>query len=505
MARKPTYQDAQPYALPDTARPRGSGSSVPADIMWPRILILLATFALLLIGFVMVYSASSIVALYEGDSTSSYLIKQLVFAVIGIAGAFVIWKLIPYHIWTGPFVWISWGLSLALLLLTAAMGNEGFGAQRWIDIGPFGLQPSEFAKIAFLLMAARILHDFRNGDLGFKGLIAQAAILILIPLIFLYRSQSDLGTTLICFAGILMVMWLGEVPLKIILGVVVAGLLFAVVASTVGYRQDRFMFINPWDDGEGGLGAGYQLIHSYYAFSEGGLFGVGLGNSREKFLYLPMSETDFIYAIIGEELGLFGALLVIALFLVFLYAGMRIARGAPDNFAMTLAGGFTVMIVFQAFLNIGCVIGVLPTTGKPLPFISSGGSSLIASLFMFGIIMSISQASDAPSIYEQRRADLRVVRMQRPSDPLPGSASARRPSNGYPPSAYPSNGRTSNGRASNARAHSNRPSNGRASSHPINTRPANSRPPAGRSTQNRSTDRVRTSSRRPKPPSEKRR
>lgn len=395
---------------------RSSIAEVPASIMGPRIIMLLSVLALLMIGFVMVYSSSSIVALNEGESTSSYLIKQLGFAVVGIVFCFVIWKFIPYSIWRGPFAWIAWGVSIVLLIMTALIGagSEEWGASRWLILGPVNLQPSEFAKIAFLIMAAKILIEYRHGDIDFKVMIAQAILVIFIPLIFMYRSQSDLGTTLIVFAGILMVMWLGEVPLRIIGLILIAGVIFGILALSVGYRQDRLIFLNPWNDGEGGLGNGYQLIHSFYAFAEGGLFGVGLGNSREKFLYLPMSETDFIFAIVGEELGFIGAFLVIVLFLLLLYAGMRMARSAPDDMGTLLAGGFTVMLVFQAFLNIGCVLGVLPTTGKPLPFISSGGSSLIASLMMVGLILSVSKAANETSVYEQRRADLRVVRMAEP-------------------------------------------------------------------------------------------
>ena len=409
MARKGQYSIPKTNQMPAPSRGH-RGSEVPADIMWPRIIIMLTTLALVLLGFVMVYSSSSIVALNKGESTEIYLIKQIAFALAGVIACVIVWKLVPYYLWVGPLVWIVWGASMILLVVTAVAGSVGYGAQRWVDLGVTGIQPSEFAKIAFLLMSARILIRYREGDMSFKEMIVQAFILVLLPLMFMYRSQSDLGTTLICFMGILMVMWLGEVPLKVILGIVILGILFAVAASSFGYRQNRFVFLDPWNDGKGGLGAGYQLVHSYYAFAEGGLFGVGLGNSREKFLYLPMSETDFIFAIIGEELGLIGAMVIVILFLVFLWAGLRIARGAPDAFGSLLAGGFTAMIVFQAFLNIGCVIGVLPTTGKPLPFISAGGSSMVATLIMFGIIMSVSNASTAPSVYEQRRADLRLVK-----------------------------------------------------------------------------------------------
>lgn len=389
---------------------------VPASIMGPRLILLLCVLTLTLIGFVMIYSASSVSALSEGENPFSYLMDQVKFAVIGVVCALVLWKVLPYSFWEGPAIWVIWGLAVALLALTAVVGTAALGAQRWLQLGPIGLQPSEFAKIAFVLMAARILNNFRAGSLSVRDLIVQVSLLILVPIMFLYKTQSDLGTTLICFVGILAVMWLGEVPMRVILITLGAGLVFAVLATVLtGYRSDRFVYLDPWGDGENGYGKGYQIIHSYYAFSEGGLFGVGLGNSREKFLYLPEAETDFIFAIIGEELGLVGALLIVALFMLILYAGMRIARSAPDSFGAMVAGGCTIMIVFQAFLNIGCVIGVLPTTGKPLPFVSSGGSSLIATFIMVGLVLSVSSGAGSPTIYDRRRADLRVVRAEAPS------------------------------------------------------------------------------------------
>ncbi len=392
------------------ARERTSRPVLSPAANGPRLIMLLVVLALTLLGFVMIYSASSISAITEEAGQASYLLDQLVFAVIGIAAAFVLWKLIPYNVWAGPALWIIWGVAVVLLLLTALLGLTALGAQRWLSIGPFSLQPSEFVKIALILMAARLFSDLRANMVDMQTFIVQILLFVVAPTGFLFFTQSDLGTTAIIAVGVLGVMWLGEVPLRTMLITVGALVLFAIFAVLLSsYRGDRFLYLNPWNDGEGGQGAGYQIIHSYYAFAEGGIFGSGLGNSREKYLYLPESETDFIFAIIGEELGLLGALLVIAGFLVLLWAGLRIARGAADDFGTMVAGALTIMLVFQAFLNIGCAIGVFPTTGKPLPFISSGGSSLIASFMMIGIIMSVSDGG-VKDVYERRREDFRVIR-----------------------------------------------------------------------------------------------
>ena len=386
-------------------------SNAAPDVIGPRLIMLLCVLGLTLLGFVMIYSASSISAMSEDISTASYLIDQLGFAVVGVIAMFVLWKIVPYRFWEGPAIWVIWGIAVALLLLTAVMGLSALGAQRWLRLGPISLQPSEFVKIAIVLMAAKLFAEFRMGLADPRTFIVQLIIFIVAPTGFLFATQSDLGTTAIIALGVLGVMWLGEVPLRTIFIVIGCLVVFALGATVFSsYRGDRFLYLNPWNDGENGYGRGYQIIHSYYAFAEGGIFGTGLGNSREKYLYLPESETDFIYAIIGEELGLIGAVAVIVVWLVLLWAGMRIARAATDDFGAMISGALTIMLVFQAFLNIGCVIGVFPTTGKPLPFISSGGSSLIASFMMIGLILSVSEDTGGRSVYEGRRDDLRVVR-----------------------------------------------------------------------------------------------
>ncbi len=400
------------------SRSSSNASREASTLQWVQVVLILACAALTLIGFVMIYSSSQVSILSDAASAgeldsanaAAYLFDQVKYCVIGLVAAFCVWKFLSPEIWKGWLVWVVYGGALLLLLLTAVAGTSALGAQRWLNLGIISLQPSEFAKIAFVLLAARILDDCKDGILDFRQLVV-SILVILVPLAFLYKTQSDLGTTAIILIGCLAVMWLGGVPGKII-GIIVAALaVFALIAIFgTGYRTDRLVVYNPWNDGDGGYGDGYQTIHSFYAFAQGGIFGVGLGNSREKFDYLPEAETDFVFSIIGEELGMIGALVVVALFVVILVCGLIISRHAATPLSATIAGSLTVMIVFQAFLNIGCVIGLVPTTGKPLPFVSSGGSSLIATLIMVGLIMSVAKHADVGDVYERRRADLRVVR-----------------------------------------------------------------------------------------------
>lgn len=425
------------------ARAQNIGRDIPANIMGPRIILMLVVLALLLLGFVMIYSTSSVIALTSADSVDTAdpladTFGQMRFALIGVVLAFVTWKFIPCSIWRSNVVWGVWLVTILLLLATAlaGTGDSEWGARRWLFIGPIGLQPSEFAKIALVLVAARLFSDFREGEFTAPVFLALIFVLILAPVLVILGPQSDLGTAMICVVGILAVMWLGEVPWRVMLVVIGAVAVLGLVGIfSSDYRRARLLvFLNPWNDGMGGYDTGYQLIHSLYALSGGGLFGVGLGNSHEKYLYLTQSDTDFIFAIIGEELGLIGALVVIVLFLLFLYAGMRVARSASSNFGTMIAGGCTIMIVFQAFLNIAMVIGWFPVVGKPLPFVSAGGSSLIATFIMVGLILSVSHDAAAPSVYDNRRADLKVVRATSESD-------TRAPSRGSRPRSSSRQGR----------------------------------------------------------------
>ena len=399
--------------MPRTQRSR---NAVPASIHGPRIGFLLCVLALVLIGFVMVYSAGSISNINNGVDALKSLTDQVMYAVFGALVAFAIYRFVPVSVWRTKWLWAALALLVVVILLTALVGVDNYGAKRWLRLGPVTIQVSEFAKIVFALVSARIYTDFVSGEISGKRCALGFTLLVLVPLALIYKSQSDLGTTMICIVAILAVLWYGELPIGIFAIIVAVIVVFGLIAMFgTGYRANRWAFLNPWDDGQGGRDAGYNIIHSYYALAEGGLFGVGLGNGHEKYQYLFASDSDFVFAVIGEEFGMVGCLVVIALFLGVLYTGTLIARSARDDFSMMIAGGLTIALVFQAFLNIACAIGVFPTTGKPLPFISSGGSSILASLIMVGLILSVSRDAASSDEFDRRRSSLRVVRCEEDS------------------------------------------------------------------------------------------
>ena len=396
--------------FPELNRRGGARGSVPADIMMPRLGLLVAVVLLVLIGIVMVFSASTVEAIHNGESATSYVVKQTTFVVLGSALALFVYTRDYRSLQGGPYFWVFWGICAVPVI-----GTNILGATRWIYIGGFSVQPTEFAKIMLVVAAAKVLLEYRDQIRDRKQALIAAFALVLLPLLFLYKTQSDMGSAVVILVGAFVVMWLGGLPGRFVavlgIAVVVAG-----VFGIVGYRADRVsVWLDPWSDQ---YDTGYQMIRSFFAFSEGGILGVGLGNSREKFLYLPEAETDFIFSIIGEELGLVGALFVIALFVAVLVCGLLIAKRAADDFGTMIAGGLTCMLVGQAFLNMACATGLFPTTGKPLPFISSGGSSVVASLLMVGIIMSVSRVAGEEALTphrasaERRRANLNYIRVE---------------------------------------------------------------------------------------------
>ncbi len=279
-------------------------------------------------------------------------------------------------------------LGLVLVLLPG-FGVERGGAQRWVHLGGFSLQPSEFAKIGVVLFAARWISrrkeeigDFRKGVLPLLGVVAICSLLVM--------QQPDFGTTAIIGTLTLLMLFAGGAKPAQVAGLVVAGAgLFAAGAMAAPYRVRRLLaFLDPWGQSQEDA---FQLVQSLIAFGSGGLAGVGLGNSRQKMLFLPEAHTDFVFALIGEELGLIGALAVLSLFAVFAMRGFRVASRHPDSFGSLLAFGLTCVITLSAVVNVGVVLGALPTKGLALPFLSYGGSALLSSMLQVGILAALSR------------------------------------------------------------------------------------------------------------------
>ena len=352
----------------------------------PRYLMLGSMLFLLLGGMVMVYSASSVADFVNLQDSAYHLRRQAIGALLGGVALLVAMSL-DYRKarWAGPAVW---GVSVLGLLLVIALGVGKWGATRWLDLGPFTVQPSEFAKLGCVMVTALLLQQYRSGRID-KGTFWRRLSLIVGVVVLLVMLQPDLGTTIAVLLSVYLALLIGGVSLGLLGGVALGGLAgIAGLVMIAPYRMRRITsFLDPFADPQG---SGYQSIQALYAFGSGGLDGVGLGMSRQKFFYLPAAHTDFIFAIIGEELGLIGALSVVAAFAVMAYAGVRIALGARDGYGRVLAGGLTAMLITQAVINMGAVTGLLPVTGIPMPLVSSGGSSMIFTMLCIGIILSVS-------------------------------------------------------------------------------------------------------------------
>ncbi len=373
----------------------------------PRTILLLCTFGLVCFGLLMIYSSSSIVAMLSRDSdykATFYLAHQAQFVVAGIGAAFVVAKF-DYHLWASKLLPVIWVATLILLVLvfTSIAGCEAYGAQRWIRLGTFNLQPSEFAKLTVILTATNLASRYfeeHSIDLLTFALLMVFGVVVPIALIFF---QPDKGSTMICGATLLVMGYLCGMSRKAIKILVVVGIVGIIFASMKdAYSRARVMTLfDPFRDE---YGDGYQVIQGIYAFASGGLFGVGIGNSHQKYFYLPMSHNDFIFAVIGEELGLVGTLGVLAAFALLVWAGFQIARYAPDLMGKLIAAGCTSMILIQLLVNVCGVLCIIPLSGKPLPFISYGGSSILSCLLLVGFILSVSLHSPLPEpAYEPQR------------------------------------------------------------------------------------------------------
>lgn len=339
-------------------------------------------------GLVMIYSASSITAAVEEGSSYNYLIRQAVAIVISVLVAWLIARY-DYRTLRGRKSLNVWGLTTALLVLPVLIGVARGGAKRWIDLGVMNLQPSELAKLACVLVVAGLAVDWSRRKLTEKQFLVWTAAAVAVPAVLIIVGR-DLGTTITLAVGVAAVLFLAGIAWYYLAGVAGLGIgVFVIMILVEPYRMKRISgYLDPWSDP---LGKGYHVIQSMLAFGTGGVDGVGLGLSRQKFFYLPEAHTDFILAIIGEEAGLIGTLAVLIAFAVLVWAGLRISLGSRDHYGRLVAGSVTVMLGFQAFLNMGAVTGLLPVTGKPLPFVSYGGSSILATMVAVGLLLSVSQ------------------------------------------------------------------------------------------------------------------
>ena len=353
---------------------------------------------LLAVGLAMLYSASSAQSMYDTHYASStrYLMKQAVCAVLGL-GCMVLFSRIPAGVWF-RLAWPLYGVSILLLLLVLVMGRSVNGAQRWISIGGLQFQPSELAKFTMILCFARLTKKFgpdakkfRFGVLGF----GTALLGILVPL----ALEKHLSAILLMGMVAVVMMFIAGTDPKWLLAGAGAAVLFVIVYITfMGYAGDR---VTAWLHPEADPGdTGYQILQSLYAIGSGGLFGLGLGKSRQKYLYLPFQYNDYIFAVICEELGLAGALGIIALFCLTILRGFWIALRARDRFSTVLAAGLVTLIAIQTILNLGVVTNLLPSTGIALPFFSYGGTALAVNLGEMGIVLSISRHRNDYKIQE---------------------------------------------------------------------------------------------------------
>ena len=367
-----------------------AGSGVRRERHEPAYPLLLAVMALTALGIVMVYSSSSVRSYFSSADPAAQGLEQLVWAGIGLAGLVVASRIDFRHLryLAIPFYVIT--LVLLVAVLIPGIGSEINGSRRWIVLPGFGsLQPAEFAKLAIVLYLAHWLdrrgrdaRTFWNGLVPFGMLVA--------PGFFLIAMEPDLGTAGVYAIVALSIFFMGGANL-LYLGAIAAsaaGVAWLMVSATSYQMQRVQTFLDPFRDP---LGAGYNTIQALLALGLGGITGLGLGESRMKYLYLPAPSTDFIFAIIGEEWGLVGSLAVVALFVVIAYQGYRIAITAPDTFSGLVACGITTWLVVQACINMMVVTALMPVTGIPLPFISAGGSALTINLAAVGILLSISR------------------------------------------------------------------------------------------------------------------
>lgn len=355
---------------------------------------------LLAAGIIMVLSASAPSALSTTGNSYTYVKKQLIFGIVGLFVMLFLSK-VDYRFYK-KYYWQIYFASwiILLLVLVPGLGVSVKGATRWIGIGSLQFQPSELTKIGMIIFFAGYLTDHKDELHDFKKGFLLPLCFLIPPIGILFFVQNHLSVSLVICIIVLVIMFMSGCRLKhfVVVGVVgislIAGVLGFLQVSGSGednFRLDRIStYFDPWADAQG---TGYQTVQSLYAIGSGGMFGLGLGNSKQKYLYIPEPHNDFIFSILAEELGFLGCFLVIALFAVFIWRGILVAMRATDLFGTLVAVGVTTLIAVQAIINIAVVTATVPTTGMSLPFFSYGGTALLLLLANVGILLNISRSS----------------------------------------------------------------------------------------------------------------
>jgi cell division protein FtsW len=352
------------------------------------LIIVLMVIALTCFGLVMVYSSSSIMAAKRFHDEFYFLKRQGIYAILGVGT--MIWAMrIDYHVWKKiavPFLLLC--LFLLGVVLIPGIGGSAGGSSRWIRLPGFSFQPSELAKIAFIIYMAYSLDKKQDKMKMFSSGFLPYMVVLAVMLLLLLK-QPDLGSSLTLGAVAMIMLFAAGTRLTYIFSMVLLALPFLYYAIMhVDYRRRRILaFLNPWEDP---TNTGFQIIQSWIAVGTGGLFGLGLGEGKQKLFYLPEAHTDFIFSVVGEELGFVGFMVITSMFFLLLIRGVRVALYAEDTFGRSLAFGISTLIGLEAFVNIAVVTGIFPTKGLALPFISYGGSSLIITLFAVGVLLNIS-------------------------------------------------------------------------------------------------------------------
>jgi cell division protein FtsW len=374
--------------------PRKRAPAAPPRPTTGYLLLLALVTVLCVIGLVMVLSSSSVEALRENGSAWLFFRRQLLWLAVG-STALLVASRIDYRTcrrFTLPLLLACVGL--LVLVLVPGVGISVSGSSRWLGVGSWRMQPSELCKLAVLLASADLLAR-RADRMNDPARTLRPILLVYGVVALLVMRQPDMGTTIVLGCIVMAVMFVAGTPMRYMatLTAVAAGGAF-VLGMAEPYRRARMMsFLDPWKDPDN---TGYQVLQSIVGLADGGIAGVGVGAGRAKWGFLPNAHTDFIFTVVGEEMGLVGSLLVVALFVGFAVLGIRAALRAPDRFGMLVAAGITAWIAMQAFVNMGAVIGLLPVTGVPLPFVSFGGSSLVITMGAVGLLLNVARQGRAP-------------------------------------------------------------------------------------------------------------